>query len=121
MIEIKFRAYNKNTKKVEEVKEISFFKGDFVLITRCIETLKMQEQINSSEAELLQFTGLKDKNDIEIYEGDCVRFQVQDGGYVVYIKGSFQFKAIKGFCLPDIRQECEVIGNIYENPELIVN
>ena len=72
---------------------------------------------------LMQFTGLKDKNGKEIYEGD-----------IVIIKREYEGVEIVAFehIIKDIRQlpknffgstfkESEVIGNIYENPELMKN
>lgn len=69
-----------------------------------------------------QYTGLKDKNGKEIYEGDLVRMY----GAVYVTKWSDQdFSYI--FSRPEIfywlnigrSSECEVIGNIHENPELL--
>ena len=80
--------------------------------------------LNSYE-NIMQFTGLKDKNGKEIYEGDMVRWEdIQDDGYgcgylttieePVYFGGG----AFYPICtMPE--KQFEVIGNIYENPELL--
>ena len=70
---------------------------------------------------IMQYTGLKDKNGKEIYESDCVRFPVHDGATVIWndIDACFEFQANKHYCEPHMDQECEVVGNVYENPELI--
>ncbi len=74
----------------------------------------------------MQFTGLLDKNGKEIYEGDILKDNID--GYVVVREmtgGHFTWKStlsgIGGIFPFDYNQKnnCEVIGNIYENPELI--
>lgn len=69
---------------------------------------------------LMQFTGLLDKNGKEIYEGDVVMKTVKDNGHAP-IKMPVRWNQIlAGF---DINgksgHEYEIIGNIYENPELL--
>lgn len=129
--EIKFRAWNKYSKKMVEPDYISC-DGD--CYDRSLEPYDGLETV-TDEYTLMQFTGLKDENGKEIYEGDIVHTPAKtDNIWEIYWH-------LNGFCLGRKRKDksvldwptdengyvcygrswvdIEVIGNIYENPELI--
>lgn len=76
---------------------------------------------------LMQYTGLKDKNDVEIYEGDIIeqlseRTYESVKGTVKYIDGSYLLEYLSGddgcYLFDEVAYN-QVLGNIYENPELL--
>jgi|APSaa5957512493_1039668.scaffolds.fasta_scaffold00751_4 uncharacterized phage protein (TIGR01671 family) len=121
MFNPKFRLWNK-VKKDWEVKDFHLI-GETVLLQGFPLGMLNDLEIN-------QFTGLKDKNGVEIYEEDIVSpifiNSSITAGTVIFDDGSFLVKQIgaEGYTdlLSDsIRSDIEVIGNIYENPELMEN
>ena len=75
-----------------------------------------------------QFTGLYDKNGTEIYEDDIVHLDSWSPEYmkIAFIEGAFCLADKDGNFLGDIHyiqhagvNQCEVVGNIYDNPELL--
>jgi len=118
--EIKFRAWDKKLKEMED-NPVSDIEGW---------TVNDQLEDLRDKKILMQYTGLKDKNDKEIYEGDLVRYQYDKNlnWEVYYNDGAFWLRSgdrIVGDAnaIDDAEtaihwEECEVIGNIHENPEL---
>lgn len=104
--EIKFRAWNPK----EDFMHVAFN------ITSHGEVFNYTEDL--SHLILMQYTGLKDKNGKEIYEGDIVRWSIGIRE-VFYHKSMFAIKYNENIVMPTSHEEGEVIGNIHENPELL--
>ncbi len=103
MREIKFRAWDTKAKIMSYDPDAQYCYGD----------LNGSIELHTSLYTLMQYTGLKDKNGVEIYEGDVC--QASDTTWEVTFNifcGQYEHWCLQG-------QSCEVIGNIYETPELL--
>lgn len=122
MSEIKFRAWDKIEKRIEEVVD---FTRTWVSIPVPDEDGCHLEQRKMEDIELMQYTGLKDKNGTEIYEGDIlnhhyhkeigdIRWEEKRATFLL-----FYTDGLKDGLLSVDRPSYEIIGNIYENPNLL--
>lgn len=133
MRELKFRAWNKKYKFFKFFTLVEMFR--WVGIEYNIpENIPSRSYFDDQEEDLVfsQFTGLKDKNGKEIYEGDLIKFHETDTkkerlGFVSYLVNEFagcQFSCLRfkddviGFVF-SAEENFEIIGNIYENPGLL--
>ena len=123
MREMKFRAFLKSNQVMYDVLTL-----DIIDKKALIENAEKQLKgyVKLQEIELMQYTGLKDKNGKEIYEGDIISFG--DNKAVVFYEHA-KFKAKyryynNCYCYDALSEvlyynKVEIIGNIYENKELI--
>ncbi|MFB8437079.1 YopX family protein [Enterococcus durans] len=131
----RFQAWNKKTQSfidygdlVLDLRSGKIYAGDIGLVES---TIDVTDQI-----ELMQSTGLKDKNGVEIFEGDVVSVSVRNGfdyldNKVCIVKNSIDYSGLVCATVDEDLEyrifntelfeeyTYEVIGNIYENPELL--
>lgn len=137
MRKIKFRAWSKVFKKMAPENAEFHFDGDYSHLHFDVFDGNFNTDVwDFSECEIMQYTGLKDKNGVEIYEGDIVRSTRYIGGhyldtlsdlvYIEFNKYEWVIQPVKARLtmpnsLSDLESDCEVIGNIHENKELLDN
>ena len=114
MREIKFRTWNKAKKSFVYLDLRESIAND-----NCY-SVCVNECGARCECEIMQYTGLKDKNGKEIYEGDILQMDTPSGRKFYLV---VQWKVFLDRCGWDIGEESckfyEVIGNKFENPELL--
>lgn len=121
----KFRAWDNVEKKFVE----HFFITDNGLICNMEKPTsdrKLLIPIEKSELILMQSTGLFDKNGKEIFDGDVVKMAKDVYSEPTYYEvvrhrgGAYRLESKKHGCELWLRHaDCEVVGNVYENPELL--
>lgn len=132
----KFRAYIKSIQKIVDVLEIDLKNK---MATLDIATNKVdpepsfwwkETELAFSVIELMQSIGLKDENGVEIYEGDLVEYrdgeesfkgEVMTNCFGAYVKTKNDYVRFEDFSDENTRfaGNCYIVGNIYENLELL--
>lgn len=129
--EIKFRVFDKGENKMEFVGAIDWTDNEKIITCNTISTKHYSYQEGEEEDDfvIMQYTGLKDKNKVEIYEGDIVEtnfvggllkvgvVEMYNGEYVIRQKSLVQ-------SIPRLinnKWTLEVIGNIHESKHLLDN
>ncbi|PSM52769.1 YopX domain-containing protein [Campylobacter blaseri] len=123
MREIKFKVLNKITGEILPVANIDF-KLKIVTVGGIADgvlgKIEFYSEWKFKNVELMEYTGVKDANGVEIYEGDILK---TDDGYLAKVDFyDGEFKAIEddvSLNLADYAISSSVVGNIYENPELL--
>src|SRR5699024_9634318 len=133
MREIKFRAWDTEKNKMVKIDTIDFYNGN----VNDVDFYNQEIHFGYSTV-LMQYTGLKEKNDTEIYEGDVVQYlkhnriyheYENECAYVEYNESKCRFELNKGkgnnetFCsfskFGTDEEQVEVIGNVFEDGELL--
>lgn len=129
---LKFRAFDKKTSKIYGVGLLDYYHDvawlDDVIEDECVTVATRK----LSEIELMQSTGLKDKNGQEIFEGDIVQFEdcytetyfsYINKGIIEWSQGSFTVTNRDFIEMEDLLDgeilDVTIIGNIYENQDIL--
>lgn len=142
--EIKFRIWDKKSKKMRSVESIGFgmigisTKGYPVvnaLGKNCIVNEDILIHRENGEYELMQYIEIEDKNDVEVYEDDIIKFdyygkeissviEYSMGVYGFFIDGGsseadYYYYWTIADLIANVGKDFEVIGNIYEDSEML--
>lgn len=118
---LKFKAWDKKRKRLAKVIAINLYLKQVVL---------KDITVPFEDAEIIESTGLKDKNGTEIYEGDIVKplgfaswigmvaYSKENAAYILDDHNN-DFRKGENIYLSEFAEGLEIIGNIYENLELL--
>ena len=125
--EIKFRAWDKNKKEVRKVTGINWY-DEYLWVD---ETPMSGDRLPIEGTPLMQYTGIKDKNGKDIYEGDIVEWRdpllklPNQNFFIEWNKTFYRLAARE----PDLSMinyyldgaRLEIIGDMFGNPEQLIN
>lgn len=139
--EIKFRAFHIKEQRMFEVADIIFYEANVCeLVTKNKGMMGLEHEVliehEFDDVTLMQFTGLVDKHDKDIYDGDILKYdgekeKCEKCGHVTWkytdhkpylIKwelSAFTCENDENWMSPEEFKDTEIIGDIYSNPELL--
>lgn len=129
----RYRAWDPHKKKMVDDTELVIWGGNIYqgnrqkIFERIVEGKKGLIGYSIDDKHLMQSTGLKDKNDTEIFEGDALKNNDYPNQTFICkhsrLQASFQAESLNGLLTlslwKDEERDWQVIGNIYANPELL--
>lgn len=118
----RFRAWLKKKQEMDNyIDHISWLEDELYCIGDGITYM-----VSAEDLELMQSTGLRDKNGKEIFEGDIVKMAKDVYSEPTYYEvvrhrgGAYRLESKQHGCELWLRHtDCEVVGNVYGNPELL--
>ena len=121
-MKLKFRAWLKKEQKMDnDIDHISWLEDELYCIGDGITYM-----VSAEDLELMQSTGLFDRNGKEIFEGDIVKMSKDIYSEPTYYEvvrhrgGAYRLESKQHGCELWLRHtDCEIVGNIYENRELL--
>jgi uncharacterized phage protein (TIGR01671 family) len=126
MKNILFRAWHKIENKMYAVSALHFNSDKKTFNKRTLATVELiadpfslstLKSVDANEVELMQYTGLEDKNGKKMYEGDVIEHEFFGRSEIYFAEGRATFET--GHMRMWSVRESQVIGNVYENPELL--
>ncbi|MEO6891012.1 MAG: YopX family protein [Ktedonobacteraceae bacterium] len=113
---LKFCVWNKHAKKMEAVQDLYWFEEQHI-----------RDFSDDTQYEVLQFTGMQDRHGKDVYEGDILGLDDPEDhsrALVVFHQGAFKPQLLirqrpKYSPIFDTGWDWTIIGNMYENPELL--
>lgn len=123
MREIKFRVWDGKARKMLPLTSIEMCTDGAMCVGY---GYRFESIVGEDDVHLMQFTGLKDSKGVYIYEGDAIKYNTwtsgQDhhwrNGLIIFKDGRFEVEGLISLTLAGVNRK-EVIGNIYENPDLL--
>ena len=109
MREIKFRVWSNDGQMMHYFDLVNYMQSNEIGQEDLVPTLDIEK------TPLMQFTGLKDKNGVEIYEGDLLLHKY----YLQPVECSFKDGSFHTGDVSILDNSLEVIGNVFQDPELV--